>query len=421
MNLSIKNNYINRILERKKLLLWSIFALGLLLRIAFIILWDRRPNFDTQNYIAQAEGILNGNPVSGFPNGYPLIIAAVIFLTGKNLIFTAMILLNLIAQFLTGYFLYKISKLLFSESPNQSITQSSNNSINQSFNHSKTNHQSLTTTLVLFIFALYPTQILYTNSVLTEAITTLFITASVYGILSNAYFVGGFSFALATMLRTLYLPALAIIALYLIIRQRKNGIKYIIGSGIIIVVFALFDFTGITKFPTNQNYNLLIAINSRSSSINHNISNFSESDFGSPFQTYINFAHNNPKEFFIQRADALWGLWGVFPFETHHLYSKLLLSVRTLLFLSWIYWLYIFFRKKEISETTKIHQFLVLLTILITTITIIHTIYFSSFRFIVPIEPVLLILLVFTIIRFSTVNQSIIHSSNNQHPIPNTQ
>lgn len=115
MNLSTQNKFLTKIIYREKLLLWFIFSFGLLLRIAFIILWDRRPNFDTQNYIAQAEAILNGNPVSGFPNGYPLIIAAVILLTGKNLIFPVMISLNLLAQFFTGFFLYKITKPLSEE------------------------------------------------------------------------------------------------------------------------------------------------------------------------------------------------------------------------------------------------------------------------------------------------------------------
>jgi hypothetical protein len=442
LNLPIKNNFITKILKREKLLFWSIFLLGLLLRITFIILWDRRLNYDTQNYIAQAEAILNGSPVSGFPNGYPLIIAAIIILAGKNLIFPVMISLNLLAQFFTGYFLYRITKILYSDSINlrksAKISENQRNTNNSSItdhlrNPREIKKSNLFTFSTLLIFAVYPTQILYTNSVLTETFTTLFITASVYGILTNSYFLGGMSIAIASMLRTLYLPALAITFLYILYKNIRENLrnpragqqkinqsitqsinqrteqqtinhsiiqspfmKYLLGLALVLSFFALLDILNITKFPENQNYNLLIAINGRSSSINHNISNFSESEFLSPLQTYLNFAHNNTKEFIIQRADALWGLWGVFPFETHHLYSKLLLSIRIFLFLSWIYWLYIFFRRQDIYRNNIFHKFLILLSIFIITITIIHTMYFSSFRFIVPIEPLLLIMFVFT-------------------------
>ena len=437
----VQTNTLKNIINNEKLLLWFIFSLGLLLRIAFIILWDRRLNYDTQNYIAQAEGIINGNPVSGFPNGYPLIIAVVIFLIGKNFIFPVMIFLNLIAQFFTGYFLYKITKLLFPQSSNNPREIQKNNHF---------------TILILLLFAIYPSQIYFTNIVLTETITTLFITVSVYSLIINSYFTGGLTLALASMIRTSFLPALVITFLYILytkfrshqqksakirVNQRENLFasirenpretsfakirenlraerqsinhsfnhpiiqspftKYLAGLFIVLTIFALLDISSVTKFPNNQNYSLLLALNKNPSE--------ATPDTKSNIQTYIDFATSNPKEFIFQRASSFWALWGVFPLEINNLFIRLIFSIRIFLFLSWVYWLYIFIRKKEQG---LFRLYFIPLSIIMLTITIIHTIYFSSFRYIVPLEPVLLILLVFTIFRFFTVNQSITQSSN---------
>ena len=135
-----------------------------------------------------------------------------------------------------------------------------------------------------------------------------------------------------------------------------------------------------------------------SSSIQHDISGFSKWAHENPLLTYINFIFHNPLEFFIQRINAFYELWGPYPFEINTKVFKLMIGFRFILFLSFVIGFIHSFKNKIFSFSNEVGRFMIIYSLFILNITLIHTIYFSSFRFIVPIEPLMFIIFLFAVL-----------------------
>ncbi|MCK9210018.1 MAG: hypothetical protein M0P61_04185 [Ignavibacteriaceae bacterium] len=377
------NRAVNYIAKHNQLFLWSFALFGILLRVLFIFIWDGRTTPDSFNYIAQAEAILNGNPVSSFPNGYPMLIVLTILIGGKSLLYFLLIAINFIAQILSGVILYKTAMEIGRSFYVLSL-------FNNKFKITLEVFSRLFALAVLFLFAIYPTQIYFTNMVLTESITTLFLTLTVYLFISKKYFTSGIALAVAAAVRTTFLPALLLIFMFLFLNEKSGLKKFTLGAGLIILFLGVLNFIGITKFPVNQSYNLLIAINGMSSSINHDLRNFTSEEIKQPAKTYINFAFNKPVEFTKQRLNAFYELWGPYPFEIKNKFIKIIFGIRFGLFLSWIISLILLLKKCIRNRNVLLVSYLMTTSVFILVSTIIHSVYFSSFRFIVPIEPVMI-------------------------------
>ena len=71
--------------SQKQKALWTIIALGALLRI-YIVFFTALPHIhkDTYEYYKQADTILSGGYTNFFPNGYPFIIALAKLLSASN-------------------------------------------------------------------------------------------------------------------------------------------------------------------------------------------------------------------------------------------------------------------------------------------------------------------------------------------------
>jgi hypothetical protein len=352
--------------ERKhiQLIIITAFA-GILIRLLFINFWHMNTTTDSFAYIYQAKCILSGHPVSSFPNGYPLIIALLLLFIPQIYLLASLIIVNLAAQIVTGVLLYKTSILLkFS------------------------NNKKLA---ALFLFALYPAQIFFTNMVLTESISTLLVTASVYFLLKRNFIscgVTGFLLSAFRMSLLLWIP-ITVIILFFPFKDKKY---YKLAAAFILtgLLFHSTDFTGLTKFPSNHKDNLIIAINSYSSSLFPSGAKFNFED-PHPLKAYIHFAVNNPVKFTVQRLDALYQLWGPYPSGFNSKIMKIVFGFRFMLFAGFCFLFYnVLIRKKGLVSPIE-KKFIIAAGVSVAMITIIHTIYFSNFRFIVPIEPLLII------------------------------
>lgn len=370
-------NYITRIK------LYKILIAAALIRIIAIyssyIEWF---TVDSHNYILQAESIINGNPISSFPNGYPILISILLLIASKSLLPYLLLSINLIAQLVTLYFINRISIHL--------------------------NLSDLQRNAVLILFALYPSQNLLTSMLLTESISTFLLTASVYFFLIHRYKLGTLLAVILMYTRTSFLPLVPLIIICKIFQKEyKLAAKISLQFSLLVILVFSFDLLGITSYPTNQNYNLLIAINSPSSNINHDLSAFSSEEKANPKMTYFLFALNEPFLFLKQRLIAFYELWGPYPFEINNKIIKLIFGFRFILFVSFI--ISLFYLRKDILPRLK--DFIIFTSFPVLIITFIHTVYFSSFRFIAPLEPILLILLVIIFSKLKTELSSNLNKS----------
>ena len=374
---------IKLMIKHNKFLLWAISIIGILLRVTFIIIWQRRALVDSFSYIAQAEAIINGSPVHGFPNGYPLLIAFIILIAGKNSLFAYLITINFFAAILTGYLFYKTALEIGKSFYLNYFTENKIHITSQNFSR-------LFAMVTLFIFAIYPTQILFTNMILTECVTTLFIILAVYLLLTKQFFTAGISLAVTTIIRTTFLPTFLFFLVFLFYFERNKVKNFVIGAAIVLLSAGFLDAVGITQFPSNQKYNLLVAVSGASYEINFDVSKYTIYEQNNPLKTYLSFAVNNPIKFTFQRISSFYELWGPYPFDSKNKFVKIVFGLRFWFFLSWIFSLFYIFRKRQKIKDKLLVRYIIIVSAFIINLTVIHTIFFSNFRFVVPVEPLLI-------------------------------
>lgn len=361
---------INNVLKQNTLIV--LFFFGLLVRLLFINFWPYRTTTDTFNYIYQAKMIINGTPVAGFPNGFPIIITILILIFGKSIIIPSVLCVNLLCQIATAYFINKINDVL-------------NNSIAVKI-------------ISLALFSAYPTQIYFTNMILTESFSTLLLTALVYNYIKGNLITAGVLGGVLSSFRMVLLPLIPIVVVIFLLKKEFNkGTKLLLGFCTILLLFQLADINQLTKPPNNFSYNLLIAINGYSSSMNHNLSKFSLMEKDNPFKTYILFMFEDTKTFILQRLNSLYELWGPYSFEVNNKYLRVVFGFRFILLTGWLLLVYRVIKEK--LNYLKL-EFTIICSASILLLTVFHVVYFSSFRFIVPLEPVLIIGLTMTLDRY---------------------
>ncbi|MFH0734662.1 MAG: hypothetical protein V1773_06385 [bacterium] len=374
---------INFIIKHNNFLLWAISIIGILLRVIFIIVWQRRAIVDSFSYIAQAEAIINGSPVHGFPNGYPLLIALIILIVGKNSLFAYLITINFFAAVLTGFLFYKIALKIGKSIYINYFTEKEVNITSQNFSR-------FFALLTLFLFAIYPTQILFTNMILTESITTFFIVFTVYLLLTKQFFTAGISLAITTIIRTTFLPTLLFFLVFLFYFERNKVKDFVIGAAFILLSAGVLDAVGLTQFPSNQKYNLLVAVSGASFEINFDVSKYTSYERNNPLKTYLSFAFKNPVKFTFQRISSFYELWGPYPFDSKNKLVKIIFGLRFWFFLSWIFTLFFVFKNDTQNDDKMLRMYLIIVSAFIVNLTFIHTLFFSNFRFVVPVEPLLI-------------------------------
>lgn len=318
-------------------------------------------NSDTYSYFEMAASILNGTPFSYFPNGYPLLIVLLRLFLSNSIIPEALIVLNIIFQLLTLFFIERILKYY---------------GVSESLR-----------LVSLLAIAIYPNQINYTRQLLTEASSLFFLTLTIYFYTNKNRLFSGLAGYLTSQFRPTLLPFLpAIILIEILNKNYRIVLNLFWGFLIGVFVFFVLEQNNIIKAPNNLGTNLLISIQSDSYDIDWNTKNFTPEEKSSPIETYMNFAINNPIRFLEQRLISLWVLWGPLPVSHRGLLEKLLIAIRFPLFILSILAM-IFYKRIGLER-----DFVLIISLPIIIITAIHTMFFSQQRFTFVVEPFIITL-----------------------------
>jgi hypothetical protein len=363
---------------KKNFYLVFILSAALLTRLYSLALNGIGFTIDSQNYIKQAELLLEGHYSIYFPNGFPLIIA--FFLPLKNLfsLGVCLITLNIVLSVITVYFVYKICRYSFS-------------------------NKYIAFTAVT-IAAIYPNQIKYVHWFLSEVPAAFFITLSLYLFTKKKNILSGAAIGMASMIRTTLLPIGILFSLYLFIRKNTGVYKYFAFFSLVILIFLTYGYTRTGYFTIGQNaaHNLSITTEYSDTA---SFPRVHLKTLNGSLHDYVSSAFNNPSDFFYERLDNLWNLWGPMPpldeswnggFD---FFWKI--GIRFPLLLLALFGFFI----SEKNSTT------VFSITAIASITAVHFLYFADPRFTYSIEPFAIILASAGILNlFERVKKAYAHS-----------
>jgi hypothetical protein len=254
---------------------------------------------DSQSYLRMAEAIAAGRPISAFPNGYPLLIAA----AGGRV--SLLLAINALASTATVWLTYLLARQL-------------------------TGHAWPALAAALAA-ALYPNQLVYVHYVLTEPVATLCLTGGLVLLCRARASAAGALLALACTLRTSLLPVLPLAGALLAWRspERSAWRRFAAGAAALGAAYATLLGAGVVAPSSNTGANLLLAVGSPSTSLSYSYDGFDAEQRRRPLATYARFAVRHPGRFARQRASALWELWGPYPTEAgRSLPARLLLGLR---------------------------------------------------------------------------------------------
>lgn len=312
-----------------------------------------------------ADAILDGEPYSLFPNGFPLLIAMMKILLPETWMPLSLVSFNIIVSTAAIGLGMQISK--------------------------KITGNTFAACLTGLIIAVYPNQLNYVRQILTEAPTTFFLVLSAFFFLKRKYFISGIFLITTVLFRSSFLPLvpLMVICFYFFVKNeniRISGVKYFGGMAIAYTCYAILLLLGVVKSSSNLSQNLLISINSYSQHIDFSMNGFTAAQKEHAIKTYFMFILDHPAEYLKQRIlsfNELWG-WPSTGEPPRTLVTKLMISLRIpILVLAMIGFL------KNLRQIKLWVPFLPILVI-----TIIHTLFFSTTRFTYVIEPFAIILAV---------------------------
>ena len=358
-----------------KKIFYSILSVALIVRVYIVFLsglnWVGN---DTITYFNMANGILNGNPISYFPNGYPLLLAGILSIsfTHADLISVS---LNIILQIASLIIIEKI--LTFYKIDYATIL------------------------LILLIITFYPNQVSRVRFIMSEPASVFLVLLSLLLYIRNKSTFSGFTGWLSYSFR----PSLLLVSLLIIIRDllKKDyakSLKSIFGFAGGAIIFAGFTFLGLTASPNNHNYNALVAIQSYGYDIKWDLSDFTEQEKSTPIATYLKFAYSNPSAFIKQRALSLYSLWGPIVETNYGIIGKLLHGIRFPFFIIACF-VFLFRRKLKLND-----DLIILLSYPIFSVTIMHILFFSQQRHQFPAEPFVIILAVLGIMQIVRIKFS---------------
>lgn len=343
----------------------TIFYLILLLAIVIRIYFVFFTNFgwygcDSTMYLKMGTAILDGNPISYFPNGYPLLTALVSLIFGINTP-AVLVIINILVQILT---LIIVERIL---------------------SHFKLDEK--VKLISVFLIAFYPDQLSRVRFIMTEPITVFLMMLTIYLFFKRNYYLTGF----VSYLTYTFRPALILFAPLVIIYQlykgnRSDAVRIAMGFGLGILLFVLTDFAGLTAPLGSSTQNLLVAVNSYGYNIDFAMYNFSQTQIAHPLKTYINFALSHPLEYLVQRALVLWSLWGPYVPTELGLFANILHGLRFPFFVG----AFITFLLRKRFENQK--ELILLLFLPVISLTAVHIMFFANQRHTFTAEPFVIML-----------------------------
>lgn len=322
---------------------------------------------DTVTYLEQGKGILTGAPYAFFPNGFPLLIAALWAAVGPAAVPEAIVAVNVIFSVATVGLSYAIGR----EVAGRDVGL-----------------------LAALVVAVFPNQINYARFIMSEVLAGVLLAASVYLLLRHRALWSGFVLGLAVLVRTSLLPALALLLGTILVFRRglKEAGAFLLGAALVAGLHAALLTTGTIAPTQNSDYNLLIALTATSTqgidfSRSRFEARFTDEERAHPLATYVRFAAEHPKEYAKQRLSSLWELWGPWPApgsseHPRRLWARLLIGLRFLVIVP-AAWALLRHRRDERAW---------ILAGPILTITLVHTAFFSTPRFTYVVEPLAIVL-----------------------------
>jgi len=362
--LNIFNNF-SQIIDRKYVtVFWSIVLLAFLLRLSISFFtglsWY---SVDSYTYLRMADAIVNNEPFSRFPNGFPLLLAGLKIFIPDAWIPASIIWVNILASTAVVGLAMSISK--------------------------KISQNTILACLAGVLLALYPNQLNYVRQILTEAPTTFFLVFQVYLFIQRKYAASAACLVIAVLFRSSLLPLIPFMLACVYLKEYKGNpnmptLRYAAGITIITIIYIGLVLLGIIKPSGNIKQNLLISIQSYGGNIDYSIKDYTSEQIGAPLKTYFIFAYENTGEYLKQRLLSLNELWG-WPSTgepPRSMLKKLLIALRIPIFIGSIAAFSMCIKDLKIW----------LLFVPIFTITVIHTLFFSTTRFSFVVEPFAIIL-----------------------------
>src|SRR5262245_9434787 len=273
----------------RSLLVILLVALVLRLFVCFLSGFPQVTS-DSLVYLQMAYDIIDGTPQSFFPNGFPLLIAAVAsVLPPDDDVVLPLMLINVVLSAGIVALVYGMASPVLGERP---------------------------ALLAAWLTALWPSQLYYVCQVMSEVPAAFFLAAGLFFALRRQPLPAGLLLAVAAMLRVSLVPVAPVIAAILLLdRSRRSEAALLMAAvaGWWAAEYALLA-AGIVQRSSNVDLNLLIAVNDlRTLTLDQALAGFSDQELAHPLRTYLGFAIAHPAEFAQQRLLALYDLWGPWP------------------------------------------------------------------------------------------------------------
>lgn len=322
---------------------------------------------DTQIYLNEGVRISEGTPHGFFPNGFPLLIAALYLLVGVAKLPEAIIVFNVVASLIAVPLTYLIGR----EVANRSVAL-----------------------FAALAVAVFPNQINLVRFIMSEPMAAVLLIAAVYLLLRRQAFWSSVMLALAIVVRPSLLPIpLVLLGVMLVFgRSKKELGAFALGAVLIVGLHSTLLLTEVIAPARTFEYNVLMAISSTSSEgIEFTEvpfrTRFSEEERAHPIATYLQFASDSPQVFLKQRLSSLWELWGPWPTagDAEHprrLWVRVLIGLRFLIIVPAVVTFVRHIREERVW----------IMATPILVITAVHIAFFSTPRFTYVVEPFVIIL-----------------------------
>lgn len=274
--------------QQRWLVLSALFAVLIALRI-YVCFFSGLPNWhrDTGDYFGQADALLAGGYINYFPNGLPGIIALLKWITPQHAD-VALLWLHVGMAAGTGWYIYRIAVQIF-----------------------RNDWIALT---ALGLLAIFPTQVNLTRWLTSEVSATFFLTAAYYFYLRKRFFISGFSFALATLIRTEFSFIVGLLLLFELIRKKSINWRLLLALFIPLFITGMYckSKTGEFAIAGHSKVNILFSVTASGENIDWDyVDKHPEiKTEKEALQMYFDRMRREPGPFFKDRWLNFWEMWG---------------------------------------------------------------------------------------------------------------
>lgn len=319
---------------------------------------------DSGYYLTMADAILAGHPISDFPNGLPLLIAALKLLLGPEHLLTGILVLNVVLSTATILLVFLVLERLFTRTE---------------------------AALAAALVAALPNQLNYVPQVMSEVPCAFALMLATWLLVTGRLAAAGVAYYATAMIRATLLPVGIVLVGGLIVAERwREAFRLAAGLAAGFAIDFALQSAGVVAPPSNLALNLLVSIsNTSTAGINFSIDHFSPAERAQPLLTHIRFALTHPVTYLQMKLSALWELWGPWPsngapFSYRGPGARLAIGLRfPMLLLALVaFWP----NRRRIEVCALVLPAVVL--------TVIHTAFFANARFSYPAEPLLAMLAV---------------------------